>query len=99
VNTCTSGTQRGEDRAQYAVAYYKFEPGGEGGQAWLKYEIIGRSFNDAGDFEQCSKVIQKLCGSNNLEVWGAELPDAGGQRVFGGGAPNAARNFPSISKK
>jgi len=38
----------------------------KGAQPLLKYEIIGRNFNDAEKSEQCSKVTHKLIESNKL---------------------------------
>jgi len=40
----------------------------KGAQPSLKYEIIGRNFNDAEKSEQSSKVTRKLSKSNNLGV-------------------------------
>jgi len=38
----------------------------KGGQSSLKYEIIGRNFNNTEKSEQCSKVTRKLIESNKL---------------------------------
>jgi len=72
----------------------------KGAQPLLKYEIIGRNFNNAEKSEQCSKETRKLIKSNKLcGGLEAEPPVAGGQREFGGSAPNAAAIFPAFYKK
>jgi len=72
----------------------------KGTQPSLKYEIIGRNFNNAEKSEQYSKVTRKLIESNKLdEGLGAPPLAAGGQRGFGGGVPNAAAIFPAFYRK
>jgi len=66
----------------------------KGAQPLLKYEIIGRNFNDAEKSEQCSKVTRKLNESNKLGE-GRRKPTRG----LGGGAPNAVAIFPPFYKK
>jgi len=52
--------------------------------------VIFRSNKVCSKLETHSKKATTVGESNNEEVWGAELPAAGGQRGFGGGASNAS---------
>jgi len=63
-------------------------------QLLLKYEKIGRNFNDAEKSEQCSNVTRKLIESNKLGGGlGAEPLAAGGR------SPQRCGNFSSFLQK
>jgi len=68
----------------------------KGAQPSLKYEIIGRNFNEAEKSERCS--IVKLSESDNSGIWGRspQLPEANGD--LGAEPPTLWRFFHFFSK-